>query len=129
MFNYTSNRESLYGPSNLAIHSFAPGIGEISKCDNNFIQMVFFDDTVHIIVRENRVTGVDFDYGITFYNEPSTKFKNNERGRKNFSTTCKNRKCLPNNDQKNDFLVSSVALISFWSPIVYGTGILQLLCH
>ena len=62
-------------------------------------QTVAFDDVVHFIDKENIVTYVDFDCGITFYPETPTKIRQINHKPNYISRSCEKPQCIPSNDQ------------------------------
>ena len=89
----------------------------------------FFDDIVHFIVKENIVTYVDFDCGITFLPETPTKIRQVNRERNYISRSCENPCAFPATVNISVLLMSSIALISFMFRTFYGTCLQQLLRH
>ena len=86
MYNYNKTQSSPYDPTKLAIHSMLrPEDDLISKCGQNFKNIVSSDDIVHLINDKNLVTYEDFDCVNTFYPETPTKFKQINRERKYIS--------------------------------------------
>ena len=117
MYNYNKSVLSPYDPTKLAIHSILrPEDDLISNCGPNLKKIVSFDDVINFIDEENMVTNVDFDCGITFLPENPTKIRQINRERNYISS-------IP------VLLMSSIALISFWTRTIYGTWFQQLLCH
>ena len=100
MYNYKKSILSPYDPTKLAIHSILrPEDDLISNCGPNVKKTVSFDDVVHFIDKENIVTYVNFDCGITFFPETPTKFKQINRERNYISRSCGKPQCIPSNDQ------------------------------
>ena len=71
----------------------------ISNCGPNVKKTVSFDDVVHFLDKENMVTYVDFDCGITFLPETPTIIKQINRERNYFSRSCEKPQYVPSNDQ------------------------------
>ena len=127
MCSYNETQVSPYDPTKLAIHSILRLEDDlISNCGPSVKKTVSFDDVVHFIDEENMVTYVDFDCGITFFPETPTKIRQINRERNYNSISCEKPQCIPSNDQHTCFLMSSIALISFWTRT---TWFQQLLCH
>ena len=61
--------------------------------------MFLSDDVVHFIDKENMVTYVDFDCGITFFPETPTKIRQINRERNYISRSCEKPQCIPSNVQ------------------------------
>ena len=100
MFNYNKSGLSSYDRTKLAIHSILrPEDDLISNCGPNVKTTVSFDTVVHFIDEGNIVTYVDFDYGITFLPETTTKIRQINRERNYFSRFCEKPQCFPSNDQ------------------------------
>ena len=119
MCNYNKTKINPYAPTKLAIYSILrPADDFISNYDQNFKKTVPFDDIVHFIDEENNVTYVDFDCGITFYTETSAKIRQINRERNYISRSYEKPKYIPGNNQHNCSLMSSVALISFWTRTI-----------
>ena len=74
---------------------------QIVQIGQNFKKTVSFDDIVHFIDEENFLTYVDFDCGITFYPETSTKIRHIKRGRKYIFISCERPKYNLSDDQHN----------------------------
>ena len=131
MCTYNKTQVSPYDPTKLTIHSILRPVDDlISNCGQKFKKIVYFDDIVQFIDEESIVTYVDFDCGITFYPETATKIRRINRERSYIPRSCEKPKCIPSNDQHICFfLMSSIALISFWTRTNYGTWFQQLLCH
>ena len=89
----------------------------------------FFDDFVHFIDKENIVIYVDFDCGITFLRETPTKIRQIKRERNYVSRSVKRPSEFPATVNISVLLMSSIALISFWTRTFYGTWLQQLLYH
>ena len=133
MWSYNKTQASPYDPTKLAIHSILrPEDDLISNCGPNVKKTVSFDDVVHFIDEENMVTYVDFDCGITFFPETPTKLQKSDRAAENgitFPDPVKNLNGFPATINIPILLMSSIALISFWTRTIYGTWFQQLLCH
>ena len=100
MYNYHKSILSLHVPTKLAIHSILRLEDDlISNCGPNVRKTVSFDDVVHLIGKENIVTYVDFDCGITFLPEPPTKIRQTNREWNYISRSCEKPQCIPSNDQ------------------------------
>ena len=100
MYSYNKTVLSPYDPTKLAIHSILrPEDDLISNCGPNFKKTVSFDDVVHFIDKENMVTYVDFDFGITFFPENPTKFRQINREQNYISRSCEKPQRIPSNDQ------------------------------
>ena len=105
MYNYNKSGFSRYDPTKLAIHSILrPEENLISNCGPNVRKMVSFDDVVHFIDKENIVTYVNFDCGITFLPETPTKIKQINRERNYNSRSCGKPQFIPSNDQHTCFV-------------------------
>ena len=74
---------------------------QIVQIGQNFKKTVSFDDIVHFIDEENILTYVDFDCGITFYPEFSTKIRHIERERNYIFISCERPKYNLSDDQHN----------------------------
>ena len=72
---------------------------QISNCGPNVKKTVSFDDVVHFIDKENIVTYVDFDCGITFLPKTSTKIRQINRKQRYNSRSFEKPQCIPSNDQ------------------------------
>ena len=99
---YNDNKSGLppYDPTKLAINFILrPEDDLISNCGSNVKQTVSFDDVVHFIDKENIVTYVEFDCGITFLPETPTKISQINRERNYISRSCGKPQCIPSNDQ------------------------------
>ena len=130
MYNYNKSVLSPYDPTKLAIHSILrPEDDLISNCGPNLKKTVSFDDVVHFIDEENVVSYVDFDCGITFFPESPTKIRQIKRERNYISRSCENPNAFAATINIPVLLISSIALISFWTRTIYGTWFQQLLCH
>ena len=82
MYNYNKSVLSPYDPTKLEVQSILrPEDDFISNCGPNVKKTVSFEDVVHFLDEENIVTYVDFDCGITFFPETSTKFRQINRER------------------------------------------------
>ena len=128
MYNYNKSVLSPYDPTKLAIPSILrPEDDLISNCGPNLKKTVSFDDVVRFIDEENMVTYVDFDCGITFFPETPTKIRQIKRERNYISV--KNPNAFPATINIPVLLMSSIALISFWTRTIYGTWFHQLPCH
>ena len=100
MYNYKKSGLSPYDATKLAIHSILrPQEDLISNCGPNVKKTVSFDDVVHFIDKENIVTYVDFDCGITFLAETPTKIRQINRERNYICRCCEKPQCIPSNDQ------------------------------
>ena len=100
MYNYNKSGLSLYDPTKLAIHSLLRPEDDLSSnCGPNVKKLVSFDDVVHFIDKENIVTYVEFDCGITFLPETSTKIRQINREGNYISRSCEKPQCIPSNDQ------------------------------
>ena len=105
MYNYNKSGLSPYDPQKLAIHPFLrPENDLISNCGPNVRTTVSFDDVVHFIVKENIVTYIYFDCGITFLPETPTNIRQITRERKYISRYCQKPHCIPSNDQHTCFV-------------------------
>ena len=130
MCSYSKTQVSPYDPTKLAIHSILPPEGDlISNCGPIVTKSVSFDDVVHFIDEENMVTYVDFDCGITFFPETPTKIRQTNRERNYISKSCEKPNAFPATINSAVLLMSSIALISFWTPSFYGSWFQQLLCN
>ena len=116
MYNYNKSGLSPYDPTKLANQSILK-------------KTVSFDDAVHFIDEENMVIYVDFDCGIPFFPETPTKIRQINRERITFPDPVKNPNAFPATMNIPVLLMSSIALISFWTRTIYGTWLQQLLCH
>ena len=74
------------------------------------------DDIVHFIDEENMVTYVDFDCGITFYPETSTKSRQIKREQNYISRLCEKPKCILGNNQLNCSIDEQNSFIIFLNP-------------
>ena len=100
MYNYNKSVLSPYDPTQLAIHYILrPEDDLIWNCGPNIKKNVSLDDVVHFIDEENMVTYVDFDCGITFFPENTTKFRQINRQQIHISRSCEKPQCIPSNDQ------------------------------
>ena len=100
MYNYNKSVLSPYDPTKLAHHFILrPEDDLISNCGPNVKMTVCFDDVVHFIDKENMVTYVDFDCGITFFPETPTKERQINRERNYNFRSCEQPQCIPSNDQ------------------------------
>ena len=105
MYNYNKSGLSPYDPTKLASHSFLrPEDDLISICGPNVRKTVSFDDVVHLIDKENIVTYINFDCGITFLPETPTKIRQINRERKYISRSCEKPHCITSNDQHTCFV-------------------------
>ena len=130
MYNYNKSVLSPYDPTELAIYSILrPKDDLISNCGPNLKKTVSFDDVVDFIDEENMVTYVDFDWGITFFPESPTKIRQINENGITFPDTEKNPNAFSATINIPVLLMSSIALISFWTRKIYGTWFQQLLCH
>ena len=130
MYNYNKWVLTPRDPTQLAFHSMLrPEDDLLSNCGPNLKKTVSFDDVVHFIDVENMVTYVDFDCGITFFPEAPTEIRQINRERNYFPDSVKNPISFPARINIPDLLMSSIALISFWTRTIYGTWFQQLLCH
>ena len=100
MCSYNKTPVSPYDPTKLAIQSILrPEDDLISNCGPSVKKTASFDDVVHFIDEENIVTYVDFDCGITFFDETPTKIRQINQERNYFSRSCGKPQCIPSNDQ------------------------------
>ena len=91
---------SPYDTTKLAIHSILrPEDGLISNCGPNVKKTVSFVDVVHFNGKENMVSYVDFDCGITFFPETPTKIRQINRERNYISRSHEKPHYIPSNDQ------------------------------
>ena len=117
MYNYNKSVLTPYDPTKLAIHSILrPEYDIISNCGPNLKKNVSFDDVVHFIDEENMVTYIDFDCGITFFAEKSTKFRQSNREQKYISRSCEKPQCIPSNDQHICAVDESLSSNIFLNP-------------
>ena len=82
MCSYNKTQVSPYDHTKLAIQSILRREDDlISNGGPSVKKTVSFDDVVHFIDEENLVNYVDFDCGITFFDETPTKIRqiNQER--------------------------------------------------
>ena len=122
MYNYNKSVLSPYDPTKLAILSISrPEDDLISNFGPNKNKTVSFDDVVHFIDEENMVTYVDFDCGITFFPETHTKADKSTENGITFPDPVKNPNAFPATI-KIPVLLSSIALISFWTVQFMGHG-------
>ena len=104
MYNYNKSVLSPYDPTKLAIHSILrPEDDLVSNCGPHLKNTVSFDDLVHFIDKENMVTYVDFDCGITFFPETPTEIRQIKRERNYFSRSSEKPQCIPSNNQHTCF--------------------------
>ena len=130
MYNYNKSGLSPYDSTKLAIHSILrPEDDLISSCGPDVRKTVSFDDVVHFIDKENVVTYINFDCSITFLPETPTKIRQINRERNTYPDPVKNPIAFPATINIPILFMSSIALISFWTRIVYGAWFQQLLCH
>ena len=114
MNNYNKSVLSPYDPIKLANHSILrPEDDLISNCGPNLKKTVSFDDVVHFIDKENMVTYVDFDYGITFFPETPTKSDRSSENGITLPDPVKNPYAFPATINIPVLLMSSIALIPF----------------
>ena len=100
MYNCNKTQVSTYDATKLKIHSILrPEDNLLSDFCHNFKKTAPFDDIVLFIEEENVVIYVDFDCGITFYPETSTKSRQINRERKYLSRSCEKPKCILRNVQ------------------------------
>ena len=100
MYNYNKSVLSAYDPTKLAIFSILRREDDlISNCDPNVKKIVCFDDVVLFIDEENMVTYIDFDCGLTFLPETSTKIRQINRERNHISRSCEKPQFILSNDQ------------------------------
>ena len=100
MYNYNKSGLSPYDPTKLAIHSILrPEDDLMSNCSPNVKKTVSSDDVVHFIDKENIVTYVVFDCGITFLPETPTKIRQINRERNYNSRSCGKPRSIPSKDQ------------------------------
>ena len=117
MYNYNKSVISPYHPTKLAIYSFLrPQDDLISHCGPNVKKTVSFDDVVHFIDKENMVTYVVFDCGITFFPETPTKIRQINQERNYISRSCEERQCIPSNDQHTWFVDKQHSSNIFLNP-------------
>ena len=117
MYNYNKSVLSPYDPIKLAIHSILRPEDDLkSNCGPNLNKKVSFDDVVHFIDEENMVTHVDFDCGITFFPETSTKIRQIIRERNYISRSCEKPQCIPSNDQHTCVVDEQHSSIIFLNP-------------
>ena len=117
MCSYNKTQVSPYDPTKLAIHSILrPEDDLISNCGPSVKKTVSFDDVVHLIDEENMVTYVDFDCGITFFPETTTKIRQiKPRTELQFHILWKPQ-CIPSNDQHTCFVDEQHSSNSFLNP-------------
>ena len=102
MCSYNKTQISPHDPTKLANNSILrPEDDLTSNCGQTFKTTVSFDDTVHFIDKENIVTYVDFDCGITFYTETPTKNRHIKREQNYNSRSCEKPKYIRGNNQLN----------------------------
>ena len=77
---------------------------------------VSFDDVVHFIYKENMVTFVYFDCGITFFPETPTKIRQMKRQGNYISRSCDKPQCIPSNDQHTCFVDEQHSSNIFLNP-------------
>ena len=100
MCSYNKNQVSPKDPTKLASLSILrPEDDLVSNCGQTFKKTVSFDEIVHFIDKENIVTYVNFDCGITFYPETPTKIRQIKREQKYISRSCEKPKCIGGNNQ------------------------------
>ena len=100
MYNYNKSGLSPYYPEKLAIYSILrPEDDLISNCGPNVKKTVSFEDVVHFIDKENIVTYVDSDCGITFLPKTPTKIRQINRERNYKTRSFEKPQCIPSNDQ------------------------------
>ena len=100
MCSYSKTQASPYDPTKLTIPSILrPEDDLISNCVPNIKKTVSFDDVVYFIDKENMVTDVEFDCGITFCPETSTKIRQSNRERTYISRSCEKPQCSPSNNR------------------------------
>ena len=117
MYKYNKPVLSPYDPTKLAIQSdLRPEDNLKSNCRPNNKMTLSFDDVVHFIDEENRVTYVDFDCGITFFPETPTKIRQINRERNYNSTSCEKPQCSPSNDQHTCFVDEQHSSNIFLNP-------------
>ena len=117
MYNYNKSVLAPYNPTKLAIHSFLrPEDDLISSRGRNLKKTVSFDEVVHFIAEENRVTYVDFDCGITFFPETRTKIRQINRERNYISRSCEKPQWIPSNDQHTCFVDEQHSSNIFLNP-------------
>ena len=102
MYNYNKYVLSPQDPKKLSIPSILrPEDDLISNCGPNVKKNVSFDDVVHFIDKQNTVSSVDLDCGITFFPETPTKIRQMNRERNYISRLCKKPQYVHSNDQHN----------------------------
>ena len=117
MYNYNKSGLSPYDPTKLAIHSILrPEDDLISNCGPNVRKTVSFDDVVHFIDKENIVTYINFDCGITFLPETPKKIRQINRERKYSSRYCEKPHCIPSNGQHTCFVDKQHSSNIFLNP-------------
>ena len=95
MYKYKKFGLSSYGPTKLAVHSILRLEDNlISNCGPNVKKTVSFDDVVHFIDKENIVTYVDLDCGMTFLLETPTEVKQINRERNYISRSREKPQCI-----------------------------------
>ena len=100
MYSYNKSVLSLYDPANLAILSILRPEGDlISNCGPNIKKTVPFGTVVHFIDKENIVTYVIFDCGITFIPEISKKINQIGRDGNYISRSCEKPQFIPSSGQ------------------------------
>ena len=117
MCNYNKIQDSPFDPTELAILSILrPEDDLISNGGHTFKKTVSFDNIVHFIDKENIVTYVDFDSGITFYPETPTKIIQINRERNYSFRACEKPKRIPSNDQHNCSINEQHSSNNFLNP-------------
>ena len=117
MYNYNNSGLSPYDPTKLAVHSILRREDDlISNCGPNVRKTVSFDDFVHFIDKENIVTNVIFDCGITFLPETPTKIRQINRERNYISRSCEKPQCIPSNDHHTCFVDEQHSSNIFLNP-------------
>ena len=130
MYNYNNSVLSLYDPTKLAIHSMLrPEDNIISYCGPNVKKIVSFDDVLHFIDKENKVTYVDFDCGIMFFPETPTIIRQINRERNYISRSCEKFQCIPSNDQHTCSVDEQHSSNIFLNPYNLWDMVQQLLYH
>ena len=100
MCNYKKSHNSPYHPTKLAIYSILLPEDDLqSNCGQNIKNLVSFNDIVYFVDEENIVNYVDFDCGITFYTETSTKNRLINRERNYVCRSWGKPNCIPSDDQ------------------------------
>ena len=120
MYNYNKSVLSPYDPTKLAIHSICVRMMILYQIVVRIWKKktVSFDDVVHFIYKENMVTFVYFDCGITFFPETPTKIRQMKRERNYISRSCDKPQCIPSNDQHTCFVDEQHSSNIFLNPYI-----------